>query len=131
GADPSGGYVQWEGTSGAAPIVAGIAALVRSAHPAMSADDVVNRLIRTAHPVGRSPSTSYGYGLGDARAAVTATVPSVTENPLGSLSEWVRMHRRAAPSSSPAPVPTRTPASAVPLPPERTGDAAIVTDWRV
>ena len=93
---PGGGHVMWQGTSGASPIVAGIAALIRAAHPEATAADVVTRLIATARPVTATvPDPLYGYGLVDAAAAVRAELPAATENPLGSLAEWVALNRRA------------------------------------
>lgn len=104
GVVPGGGYVLWDGTSGAAPIVAGAAALVRSAHPELNAASVIQRLIGTARDRGAAGDDPiYGYGLLDVDAAVTADVPAVTANPLGSLADWVTLHRRGAASSSPAP----------------------------
>ncbi len=94
GVSADGGLVLWDGTSGAAPIVAGIAALVRSAHPELDAANVINRIIRTAHPSASAtavPDPLYGYGLVDAAAAVSAAVPTVSENPMGSLEEWIRL----------------------------------------
>ena len=103
GVIPGGGYVLWDGTSGAAPIVSGIVALVRAAHPGMSAVNVINRILATAHDKGAAGVDDlYGYGLVDASAAVSADVPSVTANPLGDLHEWVRVNRRAAATPSPA-----------------------------
>jgi type VII secretion-associated serine protease mycosin len=94
GATPGGGYVAWSGTSGATPIVAGIAALVRSAYPSMDAANVINRILQTANRVTSTvPDPIYGYGLVDAYAAVTADVPLVSANPLGSIDEWVIVHR--------------------------------------
>lgn len=120
GVAPGGGYLLWSGTSGATPIVAGIAALVIAAHPGISADDVIQRLVSTATPKGSpSPGPIYGHGLVDASKAVTADVAHVTENPLGSLPEWIRLHRRAEatpqPTSSPVPTSeaTATPTTAV------------------
>ena len=96
GAVPGGGHVIWQGTSGATPIVAGIAALIRAAHPDATAADVVTRLIETARPVTATvPDPLYGYGLVDAAAAVRADLPAATENPLGSVAEWVALNRRA------------------------------------
>ncbi|WP_431801441.1 S8 family serine peptidase [Microbacterium sp. bgisy203] len=117
GVSADGTVVQWDGTSGAAPIVAGIAALVRSAHPDLDANNVINRIIRTARPAAgatRVPDARYGYGLVDAAAAVSAQVPSVSANPMGSLKEWVRLYRRA--EAEPAPVPTSTPVTLPQLP---------------
>ena len=96
GAVPGDGHVIWQGTSGATPIVAGIAALIRSAHPEATAADVVARLIGTARPVTATvPDPLYGYGLVDAAAAVRSDLPPVAENPLGSLAEWISLNRRA------------------------------------
>lgn len=96
GAVPGGGHSSWQGTSGATPIVAGIAALVRAAHPELDAAGVVNRIISTARPVTSVvPDPDYGYGIVDAAAAVSADVPAVTANPLGSLAEWIALNRRA------------------------------------
>jgi subtilisin family serine protease len=114
GVMPGGDYVRWDGTSGATPIVAGIVALVRAAHPGLDANDVINRVIATADDVGPSgPDAIYGFGLIDAKAAVTADVARVDENPMGDLREWVTIHRRAA--VEPAPVPTAV-ASPTPAP---------------
>jgi subtilisin family serine protease len=96
GAVPGGGHSSWQGTSGATPIVAGIAALVRAAHPELDAAGVVNRIISTARPVTSTvPDPDYGYGIIDAAAAVSAGVPDVSANPLGSLAEWITINRRA------------------------------------
>jgi type VII secretion-associated serine protease mycosin len=103
GVIPGGGYVLWDGTSGASPIVAGVAALVRAAHPELSAANVINRIIATAHDKGPAgPDDLYGYGLVDAAAAVKTAAPTVTANPLGDLHEWVRVNRRAVATPSPA-----------------------------
>jgi type VII secretion-associated serine protease mycosin len=108
GAAPGNEYYQWSGTSGAAPLVSGLVALVRSAHPELNADNVINRVIRTARAVGgQVPSPLYGYGLIDVRAAVSASVAPVEANPMGDLAEWIRVNRRAegAPPVSELPVP--------------------------
>jgi hypothetical protein len=69
-------YVQESGTSMAAPMVAGAAALVFAKHPTWSPDQVANRLTATAEDrglPGRDPE--YGYGVLDAAAAVGAAAP--------------------------------------------------------
>ncbi|KAA0961530.1 MULTISPECIES: S8 family serine peptidase [Microbacterium] len=117
GVSADGTVVSWRGTSGAAPIVAGIAALIRSAHPDLDAANVINRIIKTAIPVegmSKTPDPLYGYGLIDAEAALNADLPSVAENPMGDLAEWVRLYRRA--ETVPQPVPTATPVTVPPLP---------------
>ncbi len=118
GVSADGRLVQWSGTSGAAPIVAGIIALVRAAHPELDANNVINRIIRTTRPAAGDDPLLYGYGIVDAAAAVaatSATVPNVTENPMGSLSEWIRLYRRA--DADPAPGPTSAPVVIPALPP--------------
>jgi type VII secretion-associated serine protease mycosin len=82
GARPD-GYWKVQGTSFAAPMVAGTAALIRSRWPDMAAGEVINRLIRTAQDrgaPGRDPE--FGFGMVDPVAALTADVPIVLSNPL-------------------------------------------------
>jgi len=95
GAYPGNRYAEWAGTSGATPIVAGIVALVRSAYPSLDAANVINRILSTATPVTTTrPDPLYGFGLVDAYQAVVADVPMVSDNPLGSIDEWVTIYRR-------------------------------------
>lgn len=116
GVTPNGDPVYWSGTSGAAPIVAGVVALIRAAYPELDAANVINRLIRTATPRDEPvPGPIYGYGLVDAAAAVTALVAPVEANPLAvpyDLAEWVRLYRQgdaAPPAVAPERVPERLP----------------------
>ncbi|HET9518985.1 MAG TPA: type VII secretion-associated serine protease mycosin [Actinoplanes sp.] len=82
GARPD-GYWPVQGTSFAAPMVSGTAALIRSRWPHMPAGEVINRIIATARDLGPiGPDDTYGYGEVDPTAALTATVPSVLDNPL-------------------------------------------------
>ncbi|HEY3507008.1 MAG TPA: S8 family serine peptidase [Actinocatenispora sp.] len=82
-AHAQGSYRLADGTSDAAAIVAGVAALVRSRYPRMSAANVINRLIRTANdPDGAGRSERYGFGIVDPVRALTADVPTVERNPL-------------------------------------------------
>lgn len=65
---------QWtslNGTGYAAAYVAGVAALVRSRFPALSAGDVIHRLQATAHNGPRDPSNTVGAGTVDPIAALT------------------------------------------------------------
>jgi type VII secretion-associated serine protease mycosin len=83
----TGGYSVGTGTSGATAIVAGVAALVKARYPDLDAANVINRLTTTSEdrgPAGRD--ARYGYGVVDPVAALTATVPLVTDDPLSSVS---------------------------------------------
>ncbi|HWE90219.1 MAG TPA: type VII secretion-associated serine protease mycosin [Pseudonocardiaceae bacterium] len=67
-----------QGTSFAAPYVAGVAALVRKKFPTMSARQVMQRLEATAqHPSGGADgrNSAVGYGVIDPMAALTAAMP--------------------------------------------------------
>jgi type VII secretion-associated serine protease mycosin len=122
GAVPGGGTVQWNGTSGATPIVAGVVALVMAAHPELDAANVINRIVQTATPAG-APGVDpiYGHGLLNAAAAVKGTVKSVTANPMGDLAEWIRINRRASPTGAPATMPSTT---STPIDPRNSNIAA-------
>src|SRR5262249_16969805 len=67
-----GGYGSWSGTSFSAPIVAGVAALVISTNPALSATEVQDVLKQSADDLG-SPGwdTTYGWGRVNAGRAVS------------------------------------------------------------
>ncbi len=120
GGMPAGGYAEWAGTSGATPIVAGVAALIRSKWPEMSASQVINRIVSTAKDAGvPGKDPLYGFGVLNAEAALKADVPETKVNPLGSISEWIRVHRRGnLPATAQAAAPT--PSSAAPTLPEAT-----------
>lgn len=65
-----------EGTSFAAPYVAGLAALVRSRFPELTAAQVMDRITRTAHGPGTGRDDRIGHGLIDPLAALTAELPA-------------------------------------------------------
>ncbi|WP_348773305.1 S8 family serine peptidase [Aurantimicrobium sp. INA4] len=115
GVAPGGQYMKWSGSSGAAPIVSGLVALVRASHPELDANNVIQRVIATATPVGEVPSPIYGFGKINAYAAVTAEVAPVKANPLGDLTEWIKLYRRGSSTSTPIPWDTST-ATPAPLP---------------
>jgi membrane-anchored mycosin MYCP len=121
---PGGLYAEWSGTSGAAPLVSGVVALIRAKYPQMSAAQVINRIISTSRDAGAAGHDPiYGFGILDADAALNADVPEVAANPLGTIAQWITVHRRgqptAAQSSAPATHSTR------PAIPEPTTPAAI------
>lgn len=121
---PGGGYAEWAGTSGSTPIVSGVAALIRSKWPSMSAEQVINRIVTTAKDAGvPGKDPLYGYGILNAEAALKDDVPQASSNPLGSVAEWIRVHRRGN-LATPAPLPTADVPSAVPTLPEATVPAA-------
>ncbi|WP_091718944.1 S8 family serine peptidase [Pseudarthrobacter equi] len=121
---PGGGYAEWAGTSGSTPIVSGVAALIRSKWPSMSAEQVINRIVTTAKDAGvPGKDPLYGYGILNAEAALKDDVPETSSNPLGSVAEWIRVHRRGN-LATPAPLPTADVPSAVPTLPEATVPAA-------
>nr|WP_321352604.1 S8 family peptidase [uncultured Methanoregula sp.] len=63
-----GNYATYSGTSMATPHVAGVAALVYSAHPQWTNQDVKQKIISTATPLGNN--WLYGAGLVDAAKAL-------------------------------------------------------------
>jgi hypothetical protein len=92
---------------------------VRAAHPDLDAGNVINRVISTARDVGPDGADfTYGRGLVDAAAAVTAEVKPVEANPMGDLAEWIRIYRRADADPPPTLAPSAPPESTA-SPPER------------
>ncbi|SHG69317.1 type VII secretion-associated serine protease mycosin [Jatrophihabitans endophyticus] len=80
---PLTGFLTVDGTSFATPYVAGTAALVRAAHPGLTARQVRDRLTATADaPPATVPSRTYGYGIVNPYLAVTsvreAAAPAVS-----------------------------------------------------
>ncbi|WP_327148372.1 type VII secretion-associated serine protease mycosin [Nocardia sp. NBC_01329] len=75
GVQTSEGIRSVEGTSFAAPYVAGLAALVRSRFPELNAAQVMDRITRTAHGPGTGRDDRIGHGLIDPLSALTAQLP--------------------------------------------------------
>ncbi len=78
------GYITGSGTSDATAVTSGCVALIRARFPAMDANNVINRLIRTAVPPSDNKRSIYlGFGTVAPYRALTENVPTVTTNPLG------------------------------------------------
>jgi type VII secretion-associated serine protease mycosin len=71
--------VALSGTSYAAGYVSGVAALVRSKYPGLTATQVVHRITATAHNGARAPSNVVGAGSVDPVAALTWELPATNE----------------------------------------------------
>jgi thermitase len=79
-----GGYGTWQGTSFSAPLVAGVAALVLSANPSLSGQQVQNILCQSADDLGLTGrDTSYGWGRVNAARAVAAASTGADTTPPG------------------------------------------------
>jgi membrane-anchored mycosin MYCP len=70
------GHLVGDGTSFAAPFVAGVAALVRAYRPGLTADQVLRRLELTAdHPGVALPDRQFGWGVVNPYSAVATVLP--------------------------------------------------------
>ena len=80
-------YDRFNGTSGAAPIVSGVAGLILSANPFLTADDVQTILQNTADDVNGAQypgwDLSMGYGRVNANRAVQAALPVLARDTTG------------------------------------------------
>ncbi len=96
---PDGTYGYMSGTSMAAPHVAAVAALVRSAHPSWTVVQVESAIEQTAVDLGGpGRDDAFGYGRVDAAAAIDGGVtPAPTPTPV------------ATPTPAPTPTPLPTP----------------------
>ncbi|MFZ1731408.1 MAG: S8 family serine peptidase [Bacteroidota bacterium] len=69
--NPEGWYMFSTGTSMAAPIVTGVAALLKSTHPEMTPAEIVTRLKESADDLGTpGPDADFGYGRVNAELAL-------------------------------------------------------------
>ncbi|GAB3548225.1 hypothetical protein GCM10027404_11720 [Arthrobacter tumbae] len=125
GALPGGLYAsKWSGTSGAAPLVSGVAALIRAKYPDLTAPQVINRIIMTARDAGiPGQDTIYGHGILDAAAAVNADLTVPEERLLGaggvvSMAQYIETYRRGdvPPPPPPEPTPSEEPLPDIPEP---------------
>jgi hypothetical protein len=72
----------------------------------MSAKQVINRIVSTAKDEGApGKDPLYGFGVLNAEAALKDNVAETKTNPLGSIADWIRVHRRGN-FETPAPEPT-------------------------
>ncbi|RBJ03834.1 type VII secretion-associated serine protease mycosin, partial [Micromonospora provocatoris] len=73
------------GTSFATAYVSGVAALVRAAHPDISADEVAYRLTRTADNPPDGHNAEVGFGMVNPYRAVTSLLGTRDDPPLGAM----------------------------------------------
>ncbi|CAM3457691.1 S8 family serine peptidase [Occultella aeris] len=77
-----GGYSIQSGTSGAAPIIAGVFALVRSLHPDANWDQLVNLVLSTTDDTGAPGyDEEFGWGQINPMAALTSPLPAAVDGP--------------------------------------------------
>jgi membrane-anchored mycosin MYCP len=87
------------GTSYAAPVVSGIAALVRSRFPELTARQVMQRIETTAHNPARGWDSTVGNGVVDPLAAVSADAPQRATPPEGVHKQPVASDQRFQPDT--------------------------------
>ena len=111
-AAPGNKYMIWSGSSASAPLVSGLAALIKSKYPNLSAAQIIQRITESADDTGAAGrDTVYGFGIINPLMALDPSTPQdATENPLGSLKAWIAVHRRQK-----VPAPTPADASATPV----------------
>ncbi|MFJ5535366.1 type VII secretion-associated serine protease mycosin [Streptomyces sp. NPDC093261] len=79
---PKGGQCTADGTSFAAPYVAGVAALLRQKHPNWTAAQIATRIEQTAQRPGRGPNRYTGWGVVDPVAALSDdSTPATSPQP--------------------------------------------------
>ncbi|MGW2697159.1 type VII secretion-associated serine protease mycosin [Streptomyces sp. NPDC001296] len=79
---PKGGQCTADGTSFAAPYVAGVAALLKEKHPSWTAAQIATRIEQSAQRPGRGPNRYTGWGVVDPVAALSDdSTPATTPQP--------------------------------------------------
>ncbi|WP_276032570.1 type VII secretion-associated serine protease mycosin [Mycobacterium alsense] len=77
------------GTSFSAAYVSGVAALVRAKYPELTAHQVINRIVQSAHNPPAGVDNKVGYGLVDPVAALTFNIPPGDRLPPGAQSRVI------------------------------------------
>ncbi|CAB4543262.1 MAG: S8 family serine peptidase [Actinobacteria bacterium] len=86
----------WSGSSAAAPLVTGLVALLRQKDPMASANDIIQRLLASSIDAGAPGfDAEFGFGIVSPAGALSSQA-SATNNPLGSLGDWIRLYRPQA-----------------------------------
>ena len=99
-----------DGTSFAAPYVAGLAALIRERHPELSAREVTDRIVATARRPAGGRDDAVGSGVVDPVAALTVEPAVLWADPPARAAATVALSR-----STPAPAPPAWPLAALAL----------------
>lgn len=72
------GYGEWSGTSLSAPLVSGVAALLKAKYPDWTGEQLAKRILETAQPFGQGiESAGMGAGILDAHSALRTADPAV------------------------------------------------------
>lgn len=95
------GPVPLQGTSYSTAFVSGIAALIRSKFPDMTANQVTDRLLRTARHPGSGWDNTQGFGPVDPVAALTWDVPYGPPKPAFPVKEIAAPEPRVEPDYGP------------------------------
>jgi thermitase len=101
--DKGGGYITHFGTSMASPIVAGVAALIKSAYPNYSNSQIRDRLCLTADDIGKEGKFWICGRVNAYKAVQGGTGTNPTQNPYPTYSP--------IPTTPPGPAPTAQPIS--------------------
>lgn len=104
-------YATWSGTSAAAPIVSGLAALIMQKYPDLTSAQVIQRITSSADDAGdKGRDNLYGFGIINPEKALAQDTQDDTDtNPLGSIKEWMSVHRKQKQSATATPSASATP----------------------
>ncbi len=86
---PNGGYESWDGTSMAAPVVMGVAALIRSYSPSLTAAEVESIIIWSADPIDSINPDSLWGKLGAGRVNVYKAIALMTNSNITIITDSV------------------------------------------
>lgn len=111
GATPRNKYALWSGSSASAPVVSGLAALIIAEHPELNGNQVIQRIISSADDAGKpGRDPLYGFGIiNPVKALGDQASQDAQENPLGSMRQWMSVHRKASQAAEEQPTPSATP----------------------